>query len=181
MSFDYRDDKIQIVGGDLNLFRIPSGSGVQLYQSGSRIYRGSSSRANKLLIEDADYGTPDMEDKLLSVRARSWYEVGNSVAYAEYLDRLEGSASLDDGEVCQACEACVAHEEPEPVAVPRRNLGAVAEEVDELGLESLVVYDADGKPDGLMYDRFGVMLIPIVKRLRDRVDELERKIGEING
>lgn len=62
--------------------------------------------------------------------------------------------------------------------MPRRNLGAVAEEVEELGLEHLVVYDPDGRPDGLMYDRVGVLLIPTVKRLRDRVDELERMIKE---
>lgn len=185
ITVNQSSDTIAIAGTTLNVFRLPTGSGVALHHSGSRVYRASSSRRNKLRIEDADYGVPDLEDRLLNVRARSWYEVGNTEAYAEYLDAVEAWTPLADGEECEECEGsdgpCSLHAEPEPVPVPRRDLGAIAEEVDELGLDGLVIYDSDGRPEGLAYDRFGILLIPIVKRLRDRVDELEHLIGEHHG
>lgn len=56
--------------------------------------------------------------------------------------------------------------------------GAVAEEVDSLGLTELVLYDQYGRPDALQYEKFGVALIPTIRRLRDRVDALETKLGE---
>lgn len=138
--------------------RSQTGSGTNVVMSGTRLYRASSSEKYKLLLEDANYGCGGLEDKLLSVSARSWYENGDAERFAEYLDG----------------------DETDFMATPRRRFGATAEEVDELGLEGLVIYGEDGEPDGLMYDRFGVLLIPVVKRLRDRVDELETLIGEMN-
>lgn len=138
--------------------RAQTGSGTNVVMSGTRLYRASSSEKYKLLLEDANYGCGDLEDKLLSVSARSWYENGDAERFAEYLDG----------------------DETDYMATPRRRFGATAEEVDALGLEGLVIYGEDGEPDGLMYDRFGVLLIPVVKRLRDRVDELETLIGEMN-
>lgn len=43
--------------------------------------------------------------------------------------------------------------------------GLIAEEVDEAGLDWLVDYGADGQPEGLRYDRFGIALLPVVQQL----------------
>lgn len=151
-------DYFGIWAKDFAWSRAQTGSGTNVVMSGTRLYRASSSEKYKLLIEDANYGCGDLEDKLLSVPARSWYENGDAERFAEYLDG----------------------DETDHMATPRRRFGATAEDVDALGLEGLVIYGEDGEPDGLMYDRIGVLLIPIVKRLRDRVDELETLIGEMN-
>lgn len=151
-------DYFGIWAKDFAWSRAQTGSGSNVVMSGTRLYRASSSEKYKLLIEDANYGCGDLEDKLLSVPARSWYENGDAERFAEYLDG----------------------DETDHMATPRRRFGATAEEVDALGLEGLVIYGEDGEPDGLMYDRIGVLLIPVVKRLRDRVDELETLIGEMN-
>jgi hypothetical protein len=57
----------------------------------------------------------------------------------------------------------------------RRYVGAIAEELDELGggLEQFVVYDDQGRPDAIAYDRVTVALIATVRDLADRVKELE--------
>jgi hypothetical protein len=55
-------------------------------------------------------------------------------------------------------------------------LGVIAEETDDLGLTYLVDYDADGRPDAVQYDRIAVALIPHVRALRDRIDQLEEEI-----
>lgn len=54
--------------------------------------------------------------------------------------------------------------------------GAIAEELDELGLRSLVYYDEEG-PKSIDYEKIGLALIPYVKELYDRIDELERKVN----
>ena len=61
----------------------------------------------------------------------------------------------------------------------RRIPGVVAEDLDAAGLGMFVVYNEDGSPESVMYDRLGVALVPAVKALRDRVNELEDKIGEL--
>ncbi len=50
--------------------------------------------------------------------------------------------------------------------------GLIAEEVANIpGLENLVVYDEQGRPDALSYDRVPVILIDIVKKILDRLDK----------
>lgn len=146
---------------------IPTGSGTGLNISSSGwIQKNSSSAANKLLIEDIGYGHDDFEDALLSIPARSWVEAGESERYAEYLNE-------------RASTFGPIPEHPNQTA-PTRIPGAVAEEVHEAGLGEFVVYDQDGNPDGLLYDRFGVALIPVVARLRDRVVALESALADLS-
>lgn len=59
----------------------------------------------------------------------------------------------------------------------RRYYGAIAEELDALGLHELVVYDAEGRPEAIAYDRIGVALIPHVRSLHERLDALEARLN----
>lgn len=54
-------------------------------------------------------------------------------------------------------------------------VGLIAEEVHELGLSEFVHYDAEGRPDGVQYDRLTIALLSVVKNLVARVDALERR------
>ena len=62
------------------------------------------------------------------------------------------------------------------VATPTLGYGVIAEDIDALGLTALVDYDAEGRPEAVAYDRFGVALIPHVRALSDRVARLERLV-----
>jgi hypothetical protein len=55
-------------------------------------------------------------------------------------------------------------------------IGAIAEDLDALGLDLFVEYNTNNEPSGIKYDKIGVGLIPYVKELYDRIEELERKI-----
>lgn len=57
--------------------------------------------------------------------------------------------------------------------VAKEHFGAIAEDADRLGLFELVTYDEQGRPDWLMYERLGALLLPIVKDLKNRIEALE--------
>jgi hypothetical protein len=54
-----------------------------------------------------------------------------------------------------------------------RHHGLIAEDLVNAGLDELVIWYG-GKLEGIQYERLAVYLIPIVKELTQRVEELER-------
>lgn len=58
-------------------------------------------------------------------------------------------------------------------------LGLIAEEVDDLGLDMIVVRDDEtGKPAAIDYMKIPVLLAPIVKELQDRISKIESRMKE---
>jgi len=69
---------------------------------------------------------------------------------------------------------------------PVRQLGFIAEEVQELGATELVLTDADGTVQSLAYDKLTVPLVAATQRLivagsetSKRIDWLEKKVKEL--
>jgi hypothetical protein len=62
---------------------------------------------------------------------------------------------------------------PTDMLKPGRRIGLIAEEVAEV-MPEMVDYDKDGKPDGVHYAMLVAPLIAEVKKLRDRIVELEK-------
>ena len=56
-----------------------------------------------------------------------------------------------------------------------RNIGYVAEEFDQLGLNNLVIY-RDGQPDALKYELVSLYLLEVVKELKAENEELKRRM-----
>jgi hypothetical protein len=54
----------------------------------------------------------------------------------------------------------------------RDHVGFIAEEVHELGLTQFVLYDEQGRPDGVIYDRIVVALLAVVRDLKTQVEEI---------
>jgi hypothetical protein len=52
--------------------------------------------------------------------------------------------------------------------------GVIAEEMVDLGLDQLVSFDTEGNPTGVDYSKFGLFLIPIIKQLKNELDELKK-------
>lgn len=57
--------------------------------------------------------------------------------------------------------------------------GFIAEEVHDLGLTDLVVYDADGNPDALNYDRFPAALLAVMQRQQHQIDTLTTELAAL--
>jgi len=90
----------------------------------------------------------------------------NAEAYADLLDRQERGEEPSP-------------EEADAIERLRRIPGLVAEEVEAAGLSAYVNYDADGKVIGLAYDRLWTLLVPLVKRQRDKIDALEARLDAL--
>lgn len=67
-----------------------------------------------------------------------------------------------------------AYEHPEAELPKGWVPGLIAEEVDDLGLGIFVPKDENGKVSGFDYERLWILLVPVVRKLKARVDELER-------
>ncbi|MFF5793672.1 hypothetical protein ACFY5D_16625 [Paeniglutamicibacter sp. NPDC012692] len=136
--------------------------------SAGTIGRSTSSIRNKLVVETLP-GT--MDDKILSLRSVSWFDKTESEKVAEYYRRIaENDFPVDEDGNVQFLET------PNEL---RRIPGMIAEEVLAAGLGEFVHYGENGKVEGLMYDRLGVALIPVVARQRDRIDELGSSVQDL--
>src|SRR5690625_4790860 len=56
----------------------------------------------------------------------------------------------------------------------KRITGLIADEIANIGLDRFVDYDETGEIVGLHYDRLWTLLIPIVKELKERLDNIEK-------
>ena len=159
--------------GDLTMYmgrwvapNINTGSGTDLIITASNyIGKKSSSRRYKIAEEPIEYTLPGIEDALLGMEVKTWFDrqAAERVADVKTANMMSVDAADDLADV-------------DPL---RRIPGVVAEDLDAAGLGMFVVYNEDGSPESVMYDRLGVALVPAVKALRDRVNELEDKIGEL--
>jgi hypothetical protein len=56
------------------------------------------------------------------------------------------------------------------------NIGAIAEEFIDLGLDYLVSRDENGNPEALDYAKVSVLLIPFIKDLYNQLEEIKKKV-----
>lgn len=62
----------------------------------------------------------------------------------------------------------------------RRNIGFIAEELDDLpSLRQFVVYDENGDPDGIEYDRLTVALLAVLKDQDKRLTSIEERLDAL--
>ncbi|MBI3079014.1 MAG: tail fiber domain-containing protein [Deltaproteobacteria bacterium] len=57
------------------------------------------------------------------------------------------------------------------------NFGYIAEDLDEAGLESLVIYDREGRPDGVRYKKVALYVNEVVKAHHKMIEELQAEIA----
>ena len=58
-------------------------------------------------------------------------------------------------------------------------IGYIAEEFDELGLNKLVYYESDGSPGAIHYDKISMYLIEVVKKLQQQIIGYEQRIDRL--
>ncbi|MCG0780417.1 hypothetical protein IMAU30116_03649 [Lactiplantibacillus plantarum] len=57
----------------------------------------------------------------------------------------------------------------------KRHYGLIAEDLRDAGLDEFLITGKDGQIEGIEYDRLWTVLIPKIKQLNNRINELERK------
>ena len=65
-----------------------------------------------------------------------------------------------------------------PIETPHANdqVGFIAEQIDEIGLNEFVAYDSDGNPLSVSYDRMTALLVNAIKELSVENESLKAEI-----
>lgn len=105
-------------------------------------------------------------DAVLRMRPRTWLpkalpRVCPDWAHEQHADESECHA----GDPVQVSDA--------------REVGFVAEELDELGLTEFVGYDDDGLPASIRYDRLTAAIIPLLQRQQAQIDALTARLDAL--
>ena len=137
-----------------------AGEYAHLVRSNGVISWLRSSRRYKIAEEPIESTVESFEDKLLSVDPKTWYPKQVAEKYADYLTATTNGDEPD--------------QEIDKIGRVKRLAGLMAEDLDEAGLGIFVTYDDEGNPDAVMYDGIAPALIPIIRRMRDRIDQLEK-------
>lgn len=202
---DYAEMKVIDSGGSPRAsVRTNSDGSVNLSGSGARIIL--MDQGGPRVQSDTIYNTTGVTSAAVYVNSTTG-SLGRNTSSARYKQEIKPAEPLDEilnvetrywrdrQAVAQYEEARVYMEQIGEGPLPRQlaetptepgyEFGAIAEEVDALGLSELVIYDAFDRPDSLHYEKFGVALISPVKRhdeeikaLRDRIEQLERLTNE---
>jgi alpha-L-fucosidase len=58
------------------------------------------------------------------------------------------------------------------------DIGLIAEDVENV-IPDLVIYDNEGKPDAVKYDKVAIYLLQVVKELEAKNEQLEKRIEDL--
>ena len=119
-----------------------------------------SARRFKVNIQSHEF-----EGDILSLDPKSWYDRREMETYVDMLDNI--AAGIDP----------TPEEFQEKIDPMLQGHGLIAEEVEEAGFGEFVLKNEEGEIIALAYDRMWVALLPVVRALRDRVDDLEARLA----
>lgn len=95
----------------------------------------------------------------------------HSTDYGERLLNLPVATWIDKGQK-ERYEAGKRH------IKPNKYFGMIAEDLADAGLDLLVSRNVNGEIEGIQYERIAPALIPVIKKLKDKVERLEKIINE---
>lgn len=121
--------------------------------SSGRVGRSTSASKYKLAITRSDDTT--QADRLMTLNPASWNDKVATEKMAE---------SLSNGEIPVESEINL-----------KRHYGLIAEDLRDAGLDEFLITGDNGQIEGIEYDRLWTVLIPKIKQLNNRINELERK------
>lgn len=121
--------------------------------SSGRVGRSTSASKYKLAIARSD--NTSQADRLMTLNLASWNDKVATEKMAE---------SLSNGEI-----------PVEPEINLKRHYGLIAEDLRDAGLDEFLITGDNGQIEGIEYDRLWTVLIPKIKQLNNRINELERK------
>lgn len=136
-------------------FNKTTASSVNLNISSSGYIARSTSSARYKVNIDRTYKAP--LEAVKKLKPASYWDKGDAERLAALLDATSPSEDMSEFDP------------------PRQLIGLIAEDVDALGLTDLVLYDVDGRPDAVFYDKVAVLLLPWLHQIENRLNVLEGK------
>jgi hypothetical protein len=139
---------------------------------------GTTDPGTKLAV-DGLTGTTSYNNVKVNTATGDFYFEGSSKRYKENIGPLE-----DDFEKILE----VKPNSFEDKASGQREVGYIAEDFDAMGLNNLVIYDINGRPDGLKYELVSLYLVEVMKdqvgalrELKAENEELKQRIEALEG
>lgn len=129
-------------------------------------YRTTGSAPNLCISSDGALVRSTSASKYKTDIKRSY-----STEYGEKLLNLPTAIWTDKGQK-ERYEAGKRHLKPE------KFFGMIAEDLDDAGLDLLVSKNSNGEVEGIQYERIGPALIPVIRKLKEKVNRLEKIINE---
>ncbi|PAE24083.1 hypothetical protein [Bacillus sp. 7894-2] len=171
-------------GAKLRVGADGTGSRVWSYEIYDRTYSGSSTTLPMLITSSGTFGrqssatkyklnikeakTEGIADRILDLKPKTWFDKTATEQHAAYLTAVTEGEDIAEGQF-------------DDLLPIEEVWGLVAEDVEEAGLDMFVqgILNEDGTKEieGIAYDRLWILLLPIVKELRERVTELESKLN----
>lgn len=108
-----------------------------------------------------------------------------STSASKYKTMIERSHSLDYGERLLSLPTATWMDKDEErrfvsgesKTKPVMHFGMIAEDLAAAGLEMLVSRGQDGELEGIQYDRIAPALLPVIKKLQNRIEKLEEQLN----
>ena len=162
------DGEARFGGIDGTFIAPESGAGnaeVRMNSSSGRLtYVPISSTARvKRDIQDLDV---DVE-AVLRLRPRSWLPAPVERQCPEWMHAQHSGEECHGGEVI------------EPPGGGVRQVGFIAEELDEIGLGDFVQYDDEGLPAAISYDRLAAALVPVLQSQQAQIEALAARLDAL--
>lgn len=118
--------------------------------------RSTSASKYKLSIENQYANSEEQlthSKGILDLNVKTWFDKFESETYSKEIEKGE-KLNDDDFQIT-------------------RYAGLIAEDVEQAGLTEFVTYGTDGQIESIAYDRLWIHLIPVIKKLSNRLEELE--------
>lgn len=173
----YGDDEVRIAGpnGPVNVFapngffmsQISGAGNAELRMdtsTGQVTYTAiSSTRRAKRDITDLDIDPA----AVMQMRPRSWLPRPQIAQCPDWMHEQHGEGECRAGEVVESPEDDI------------RQVGFIAEELDEIGLGDFVQYDDEGLPAAISYDRLTAALIPVLQQQQAQIEALTARLDAL--
>lgn len=174
------DDNLASISGSAEMFIGPYAGDVQndLTLYGNKIEFSCANQASRMRI-----WLPNTNEASLTPELTGTCNVGTSAYYFDFMvanSFVNKSTRREKKDIADLVDFYGDFDALRPVSFKmitdrkeRTRIGFIAEEIEEV-CPALVDYDDDGNVSGLDYGKFSVLLVAELKKLRQRVAELER-------
>jgi hypothetical protein len=163
--------------GDITLARHGSRQQVALLDTGEILLRPDANVSGATVRIEGPT-TSSAANAFIEPTSGGVYRVSSSLRYKRDVEAAEIDAdavlSLEPRTWRDRAEV---ERDPE---TDRRHVGFIAEELDEAGLSEFVVYDEDGRPDAIEYDRLTAGLLTVVKRQQAQIEEQGKALEDLS-
>lgn len=177
-----------LIGGGNQGVKISGGTATTgMLKSSPSIYVGSNQggdwAGNRVLVQAEYFNSQPTYTKTSSKGANVYVAADGalvrSTSARKYKTNIKNDVSINDSQKLLSVPLSTWDDiaELKTIGKSGRYFGMIAEDLADAGLDYLVTKDGEGVIEGIEYNRVALLLIPLVKQLKDEIKELkdERK------